>query len=72
MTEQKLTADEVQDLFRKTLFNVDTKHQIFFDNIRCCNCGYDGLVVFGATICPKCNRDGYLAWKENQPQEISV
>jgi len=68
---QKLTTEQIQQLFRKTLFNVDTKYQIFFDNIRCCNCDYDGLVEYSRKICPKCGKEGFLVFKVNQPRVIS-
>lgn len=40
------------------------------DNILCNNCGYNGLVDTGADICPECNFDGALSWKEGEAQEV--
>ena len=40
------------------------------DNIKCCWCEFNGLVETGAEECPKCKKTGYLAWKENEPQEV--
>lgn len=41
------------------------------DNIICCNCGFNGLVDEGSDICPACNEDGCLAWKDNESQEVN-
>lgn len=40
------------------------------DNVKCCNCGFDGLVETGSDKCPSCGYEGALAWKEDEPQEI--
>lgn len=40
------------------------------DNVKCCNCGFKGLVEMGAEDCPSCKVVGCLAWKENEPQEV--
>lgn len=42
------------------------------DNVNCMNCGFDGLVDYGADICPECGFDGALAWKDDEPQEVEV
>ncbi len=42
------------------------------DNIKCNNCGYNGLVPMSASICPKCKKHGTLAWKEGEQEEIEV
>lgn len=41
------------------------------DNVKCTWCGFDGLVQFGEETCPDCKQEGFLAWKEGQPQEVS-
>ena len=41
-----------------------------YDNIKCINCDYEGLVDMGENQCPKCKKWGCLAWKENEPKEI--
>ena len=40
------------------------------DNVKCCNCGFIGLVEMGAEICPECKMKGSLAWIEGELQEI--
>ena len=40
------------------------------DNVKCTNCGFDGLAETGSDKCPSCGYDGGLAWKENEPQEV--
>ena len=40
------------------------------DNVKCSNCGFDGLVETGSDKCPKCGYEGVLAWKEGEPQEV--
>jgi len=40
------------------------------DNVTCMNCGYDRPVELGVEKCPSCGFEGYLAWKEGEPQEI--
>jgi len=57
-------------LLKKTHKSVD-KNVAWFDNIKCTNCGYDGLVNTGTEYCPECGKCGVLAWKENEPQEIN-
>lgn len=42
------------------------------DNVKCCNCGFDGLVGFGADECPECSTTGTLAWKDDEPQELYI
>jgi RecJ-like exonuclease len=41
------------------------------DNVKCCNCEFDGLVDFGEEKCPKCNFVGALAWKDDEEQEVN-
>ena len=43
-----------------------------FDNIKCCNCGYNGLVNTGEECCPVCGDCCSLSWKEGEPQEINL
>ncbi len=40
------------------------------DNIKCTNCGFNGLVSTASEVCPVCKVEGCLSWKENEPQEI--
>lgn len=40
------------------------------DNVKCCNCGFNGIVKTGQEKCPKCKTKGHLSWKEGEPQEI--
>ena len=40
------------------------------DNVKCCNCNFDGLVDVGVEQCPECKVIGTLAWKENEDQEV--
>jgi len=68
---KKLTDKQITELLKKTHDDVDTKTNIF-DNIECVYCGYDGLVNAGEQTCPKCKEHGFLAWKENQPQEVCL
>lgn len=42
------------------------------DNVKCCNCGFDGLVEQHSEECPNCQMDGTLAWKEDEPQEVEA
>ena len=42
------------------------------DNVKCTNCGFDGLVERGTDTCPNCGKDGTLSWKDNEPQEVEV
>lgn len=42
------------------------------DNVKCCNCDFDGLVERGTDTCPNCGFSGALSWKENEEQEIEV
>ncbi|WP_257984979.1 hypothetical protein [Bacillus sp. T33-2] len=42
------------------------------DNVKCCNCDFDGLVELGEETCPKCKFTGTLAWKEGEEQEVTV
>nr|WP_319776021.1 hypothetical protein [uncultured Sphaerochaeta sp.] len=42
------------------------------DNVKCSNCGFDGLVETGACTCPICGKEGTLAWKDNEEQEIEI
>jgi len=42
------------------------------DNVKCTNCGFDGLVDLGTDICPKCNTEGSLAWKEGEEPEVNT
>jgi hypothetical protein len=45
---------------------------MYKDNVKCCNCNFNGLVEKGRNNCPKCKKNGCLAWKENQPQEVEI
>lgn len=40
-----------------------------FDNVRCCNCSFFGLVPMGAEECPECHKEGVLTWAETQEVE---
>jgi hypothetical protein len=42
------------------------------DNVKCNYCYYDGLVDKGADICPKCNKDGWLCWKDGEEKEVEI
>jgi len=50
--------------------NVD-QSTVTYDNVKCCNCEYDGLVNGGEDVCPECGEE-CLAWKEDEPQEIEL
>jgi len=67
----ELTDKQICELLEKTHKDVD-RNTIFFDNIVCTECGYDGLVNVGEEICPNCKEDGTLAWKKDQPQEVCL
>lgn len=41
------------------------------DNVKCCNCDFNGLVEFGQEQCPECKFIGALAWKDGEEQEVS-
>lgn len=45
---------------------------MIMDNVKCCNCGFNGLVDIGEEKCPQCQMVGALAWKENEAQEVQV
>lgn len=40
------------------------------DNVKCCDCGWKGLVTCGSNICPECGADFALSWIEDEPQEV--
>lgn len=40
------------------------------DNVKCANCGWEGLVNCGEEMCPKCEYSGTLMWKEGEPREV--
>jgi hypothetical protein len=40
------------------------------DNVKCCNCEFDGLVETGDEQCPICNFVGSFTWKEGEEQEV--
>lgn len=40
---------------------------MYMDNIKCCNCEFEGLVQAGAVMCPDCKVEGSLAWKGDEP-----
>lgn len=40
------------------------------DNVKCMNCDFDDLVSTGEETCPQCHEEGYLAWKDEEPQEV--
>jgi hypothetical protein len=42
------------------------------DNVKCCNCNFNGLVSIEEEKCPECGMVGVLAWKENESQEMQV
>jgi len=46
--------------------------KIIADNIKCSNCGYNGIVEMGENTCVKCGKYGCLAWKENEEKEIEI
>ncbi len=43
---------------------------MIMDNVKCCNCDFNGLVDIGEEKCPQCQMIGVLAWKENEAQEV--
>ncbi|WP_455635186.1 hypothetical protein [Parabacteroides sp.] len=43
----------------------------FGDFVRCNNCGKTMLLPIGAEICPSCDTEGYLAWVDDEHQEVS-
>lgn len=42
------------------------------DNVKCCNCGFDGLVNLGEETCLSCNQERFLSWKDGELQEVEV
>lgn len=40
------------------------------DNVKCCNCEFDGLVGIGEEKCPECKESGMLTWKDDNSQEV--
>lgn len=42
------------------------------DNVKCTNCGFNGLIDNGAEDCPDCAMVGSLAWKDNEEQEVEI
>jgi hypothetical protein len=45
---------------------------MFKDNVKCCNCWFNGLVDFGEDECPECGVLGTLSWKDDEHQEVEV
>lgn len=45
---------------------------MYMDNVKCCNCEFDGLVDLGQEECPKCKEAGCLAWKEGEEKEAAI
>lgn len=41
------------------------------DNVKCCNCEFNGLVETGAEECPSCHFEGALSWKDGEETEVS-
>ena len=43
------------------------------DYVKCCNCMWEGTVEIGTEACPKCRKDGCLAWVDiNKPETEST
>ena len=40
------------------------------DNVKCCNCDFNGLVDIGEEQCPLCNTQGHLSWKDGEDREV--
>ena len=40
------------------------------DYVKCCNCDFIGTVDRGEDKCPSCNEEGYLAWVDEDMQEV--
>ena len=45
---------------------------MYKDNVRCCNCGFNGLVDKGSDRCSQCKKEGCLAWKDGEPEEVEI
>ena len=41
------------------------------DYVRCCNCGFVGVVEIGAEKCPKCEKSGMLTWVDETKKEVA-
>lgn len=41
-----------------------------YDNVKCSNCEFDGLVNIGDDECPKCSGSGCLSWKDGEVKEV--
>lgn len=57
-------------LTQKYIIRIDFGDIMWFDNIKCCNCGANGLVEIGENTCPVCGMSGSLAWKDGEPKEV--
>ncbi len=40
------------------------------DWVKCCNCEWQGTIEIGKEICPNCNKEGCLAWVDENKQEV--
>ena len=40
------------------------------DNVKCTNCGFEGLVGIGQEECPVCMKRGCLMWVDDDKQEV--
>ena len=64
----ELSDKQLLEIMNRTHRSID-KTAVFYDNVICTNCGYDGFVNVGDDKCPVCHEE-CLAWKENEPHEI--
>lgn len=46
--------------------------KLYKDNVKCCNCSFNGLVDLGEEECPERKESGTLAWKDGELQEVEV
>lgn len=40
------------------------------DYVKCCYCEFIGLVELGSLSCPRCKREGFLSWVDENNQEV--
>jgi len=42
------------------------------DLVKCCWCSWTGTVGVGDEFCPCCGRKGFLAWQDDNKQEVEI
>jgi len=42
------------------------------DHVKCNWCDTESFIPIGEEVCPNCNKEGYLAWVDEENPEIEV